>query len=164
VALAISDRIGIMAKDGTLRQVGSPHDVYTQPADAFVYGFLGVANFLPVALRDGRAYLKGDETPLPQTPPPEQSRGGRDRLVAACRPFEIDLLNEPGLPRGIVRRTVFLGATVTYFVRVGELELRVQQDAAEALRQGRLFAEGDRCGLAFAQLRWFDRGSLAEAA
>ena len=112
VALAISDRIGIMAKDGTLRQVGSPHEVYTQPADAFVYGFLGVANFLPVALRDGRAYLPGDETPLPRSAPPAPLReGAGDRLVAACRPFEIDLLDEPGLPRGVVRRTVFLGAT-----------------------------------------------------
>ena len=165
VALAISDRIGIMAKDGALRQIGSPHDVYTAPADAFVFGFLGVANFLPVTLRDGRVYLRGDGAPLPQAPPPERLRELQgDRLVAACRPFEIDLVDEPGLPRGVVRRKVFLGSTVTYFVSAGDLELRVQQDAAQALRQGRLFAEGDHCGLAFAQLRWYDRDGVGEGA
>jgi len=162
VALAISDRIGIMAKDGALRQIGSPHDVYTGPADAFVFSFLGVANFLPVTLRDGRAFLKGEDAPLTHLPPPGQWQGAGDRLVAACRPFEIDLVDDPGLPRGVVRRKVFLGSTVIYFVTVGELELRVQQDAAEALRQGRLYAEGDRCGLAFAQLRWFERDGVPE--
>ena len=39
-AMGMGDRIAVMSK-GTLRQVGTPHDVYHDPADTFVATFLG---------------------------------------------------------------------------------------------------------------------------
>ncbi|HEY3799922.1 MAG TPA: sulfate/molybdate ABC transporter ATP-binding protein [Caulobacteraceae bacterium] len=39
-ALDLADRVAIL-KDGTLRQVGRPQDLYDAPQDAFVYEFLG---------------------------------------------------------------------------------------------------------------------------
>ena len=54
IALAISDRIGIMEANGALRQIGDPHAIYENPDDEFVFNFLGVANFIPVR-RDGAA-------------------------------------------------------------------------------------------------------------
>jgi ABC-type Fe3+/spermidine/putrescine transport system ATPase subunit len=44
-ALAMSDRIVVMA-EGSIRQVGTPADVYLRPADAFVANFVGDANVL----------------------------------------------------------------------------------------------------------------------
>jgi len=44
-ALEISDRIAIMNK-GDLQQVGTPKEVYEQPANHFVANFMGEANFL----------------------------------------------------------------------------------------------------------------------
>ena len=45
-AFSLADRVAIMDA-GVCRQVGKPADVYNRPADVFVAGFLGKANFLP---------------------------------------------------------------------------------------------------------------------
>jgi len=42
-ALGMSDRIVVMAEGG-IRQVGTPADIYLQPADSFVANFVGDAN------------------------------------------------------------------------------------------------------------------------
>jgi ABC-type Fe3+/spermidine/putrescine transport system ATPase subunit len=52
-ALEMADRIGVM-RDGRMVQVGTPAEVYEQPADRFVAGFLGAANILPCIV-DGNA-------------------------------------------------------------------------------------------------------------
>jgi hypothetical protein len=49
---------------------------------------------------------------------------------------------------------------VTYFVTVGQIEIRAQQDAAAAFRDGQALEEGAACGLHFAALRWYDRSGL----
>ncbi len=50
-ALAISDKIGVM-NFGNLEQIGTPEEIYTQPASRFVAEFVTQANFLP-AVRQG---------------------------------------------------------------------------------------------------------------
>ena len=45
-ALEMADRIGVM-RDGRMAQVGTPAELYEQPADRFVAEFLGAANILP---------------------------------------------------------------------------------------------------------------------
>lgn len=42
-ALEVSDRVAVM-NEGRIEQVGTPDDVYHQPASAFVYNFLGNVN------------------------------------------------------------------------------------------------------------------------
>jgi iron(III) transport system ATP-binding protein len=165
VALAISDRIGIMGKDGSLRQIGEPHEIYTNPGDGFVFNFLGVANFIPVERRNGAVHIQGSALPLQvEIPSAAQDRIARGELVAACRPFEIDLVREGGATGGLVRRRVFLGPIVTYFITVGQIEIRVQQEAAEAFRDGRALEEGEACGLTFQTLRWYDKASVGKEA
>jgi len=44
-ALSIADRLAVM-RDGRLEQVGTPAGVYRDPANAFVAGFIGEANFI----------------------------------------------------------------------------------------------------------------------
>jgi iron(III) transport system ATP-binding protein len=53
-AMAVGDRVAVMRR-GRLEQVGSPVDVFHQPANRFVAGFMGEAGFLPVELADGLA-------------------------------------------------------------------------------------------------------------
>ena len=161
IALALADRIGIMGRDGALRQVGAPHEVYTAPSDGFVFNFLGVANFIPVEARDGRVCVRGSEQSLQvEIPSAAKERIARGRVVAACRPFEVDLIRGGGATQGLVRRRVFLGSTLTYFVQMASVELRVQQDAAEAFGAGRLLEEGEVCGVEFHALRWLDEAGL----
>jgi putative spermidine/putrescine transport system ATP-binding protein len=51
-AMAMCDRIAVM-NDGTLEQVGPPDEVYEQPANEFVAGFIGTTNLLSGSLTDG---------------------------------------------------------------------------------------------------------------
>jgi len=44
-ALSIADRLAVM-RDGAVEQVGTPEEVYRDPADSFVAGFIGEGNFL----------------------------------------------------------------------------------------------------------------------
>jgi len=58
-ALTMSDRIAVMRK-GELEQVGSPEEIYEQPASAFVARFIGSANLIPVTVEssaNGKAML-----------------------------------------------------------------------------------------------------------
>ena len=53
-AMTMGDRIAVMNL-GVLQQVGSPHDVYTDPVNVFVAGFIGspAMNLVPAPLLDG---------------------------------------------------------------------------------------------------------------
>lgn len=53
-ALAIADRVGVM-RYGKLEQLGTPQEVYTQPASRFVAEFVTGANFVP-AQRQGHLW------------------------------------------------------------------------------------------------------------
>jgi len=59
IGLAISDRVAIMDESGTIQQIGTPWEIFEQPANPFVFNFMGIANFLHVR-REGSAYLVGD--------------------------------------------------------------------------------------------------------
>jgi len=53
-ALTMSDRIAVMNK-GRIVQVGTPTDVYEEPVDKFVAGFIGEANFIEGELLEADA-------------------------------------------------------------------------------------------------------------
>ena len=53
-ALAISDIVGVM-RQGNLEQIGTPEEIYTNPASRFVAEFVTQANFLP-ATRKGNVW------------------------------------------------------------------------------------------------------------
>ncbi|MBR0646358.1 ABC transporter ATP-binding protein [Plastoroseomonas hellenica] len=47
-ALSMADRVALL-HEGRMRQIGTPAELYRNPADAFVAGFIGRNNFLPIA-------------------------------------------------------------------------------------------------------------------
>ncbi|HEY7033904.1 MAG TPA: hypothetical protein VH482_21380 [Thermomicrobiales bacterium] len=53
-ALAMADRIGVMAK-GRMQQIGTPEELLDKPATAFVAGFIGTPamNLLPATVTFG---------------------------------------------------------------------------------------------------------------
>ena len=57
-ALAIADRIVVM-NEGRIEQVGTPMEIYRQPAAAFVADFVGQMNFLPVDVEPGGSIRLG---------------------------------------------------------------------------------------------------------
>ena len=147
-AMALSDRIVVMDFGAKIQQDDTPVNVYLNPANKFVFGFIGLSNFLPVEVADGQVFLKGGETAgaIGRTLPPV-ALGPTPTL--AVRPSEIDMLPEGGV-LGVIKRRVLLGDTVDYRVQVGSLEVRVQQNVRKPL-----FDEAQPCGLLFKRLHWY---------
>lgn len=61
-AMEVSDRIVIFSK-GNLEQIGTPREVYEQPANEFVARFIGVMNILELDVHGGLARLNELEFP-----------------------------------------------------------------------------------------------------
>ena len=161
VALAIADRIGIMDNEGRLRQVGTPHEIYDEPVDSFVFRFMGITNFLPATQRDGAVRLDGSELPLED----RLCEGfnlvdKRGPVMAGFRPFEVDMQRSSRGIQAQVKRVALLGAMIDYRLELGGHEIRIQQDTALALRSGGIYREGDYCSLVFDKLRWFERKTV----
>ena len=118
-ALTMSHRLAVM-DNGHVAQVGSPADVYEQPATAYVADFLGVANLLPAAAeagRDGRRVVRVGEFTLVAC---GDGPAGPVKLV--IRPERVRIT--PGLPTGantvpgMVDRVVYVGSTTRIHVRL----------------------------------------------
>ncbi len=139
-AMALSDRILVMNL-GVVQQVGTPLEVYQRPSNRFVFGFIGLSNFLDVRL-DGAAAPAG----LPQ-PPAELKASGR--AVLASRPSEIDFTDDGGV-RAVVKRCAYLGEIIDYRLEVDGQEVRVQKGRRTAGPR-----EGDACGLIFTRPTWY---------
>ncbi len=154
VALAISDRVAVMDRNGSIRQVGAPDEIYENPSDSFVFRFMGVSNFIPVVINGGRAHIKESHFPLECPLPPFERE--KQEFVAACRPSDIELSGNMSTTRGIVKRMVFLGPIIDYRIELGGREIRVQQDTEAALGSGVILSEGAPCSLTFHNMKWFD--------
>ena len=57
-ALEVANRVVVMEK-GKIEQIGTPGDVYDNPATAFVHGFIGESIVLPVDVSGGSVRLDG---------------------------------------------------------------------------------------------------------
>ena len=147
-AMALSDRILVM-KNGVVQQVGSPLEVYTQPANRFVFSFLGLSNFTEISLTPTHMQMEGASAPFPAGCVPDAQIVNAGRGIIASRPNEIDFVDEGGVP-GIVERRTFLGEQLDYQVRVGEQSVRVQKG-----RYARGPQQGETCRLHFLKPLWF---------
>lgn len=63
-ALTMSDRIAVMS-GGRIQQIASPRDLYDQPANRFVAGFIGETNFLAAHCEGGQLVLPHAVVSLP---------------------------------------------------------------------------------------------------
>lgn len=156
-AMTLADRMVIMDKKGFIHQIGTPEEVWTAPTDKFVFEFLGVSNFIPVRLEQGKLRIRGEATVQEGDLPPALRSGnleGGERiseiedLMLAIRPMDIILKPkaEPGKFTGTVERVTYLGNQFDYIVALGEHKLRVQQESYSAFSQG-IPEEGSSCGL-----------------
>ncbi|HEU4564726.1 MAG TPA: sulfate ABC transporter ATP-binding protein [Gemmatimonadaceae bacterium] len=63
-ALEVADRVVVM-NEGRIEQVGTPQEVYDDPATPFVFGFLGDVNLFQGRVHRGRARIGAEEIALP---------------------------------------------------------------------------------------------------
>jgi len=68
-AMTMGDRIAVL-KDGVLQQVAPPRDIYENPANLYVAGFIGspTMNFIPITIHNTTAKASGFEIELPRAP------------------------------------------------------------------------------------------------
>jgi multiple sugar transport system ATP-binding protein len=79
-AMTMGDRIAVM-KDGILQQVAPPREIYDNPVNMYVAGFIGspTMNFIPVTVQGTTATATGFELELPTAP-------GIEKGVLGIRP------------------------------------------------------------------------------
>jgi iron(III) transport system ATP-binding protein len=116
-AMYIADRIAVM-REGALRQIGLPGDIYLQPADAFVAAFFGDVNRFR-----GTVSMAGVDTPLGKV----VTNGFADgtEVEVLLRPEAIELAAEAGDTAGVaavVESARFLGRTSLIDVKIGDDE------------------------------------------
>jgi len=127
-AMAMSDRIAVMNK-GRIQQVGTPYEIYKYPANTFVAGFIGLANFIKpdkVEIKDNVAYVEIFNSKLRlKVAAPVKEKG---EVVLIVRPMDIDLSKKP-VPlsvKGVIKRATFLGDIMDYLIDVEGITIRVQ--------------------------------------
>jgi iron(III) transport system ATP-binding protein len=115
-AMAVSDRIVVMNKGG-IAQEGAPRELYEQPRDVFVAGFMGEANRVRGTLRHLDERL-GELTlgPLTLTLPHRGLPAGD--VDVAIRPEAIAVMadrSDTGLT-GTVRKAAYIGGLMEYTI------------------------------------------------
>ena len=131
-ALTMSDRLAVLAA-GRVEQVGAPHQVYGEPATAYVASFLGSANLLEVQVRsvgDGLAHCALTGVDLRARCNGQASPGPGQVVV---RPERVHLSPVGSTPpdagtdancyRGLVSQLVFVGPATQASVEVDDVTL-----------------------------------------
>ncbi|MEI8288941.1 MAG: sulfate ABC transporter ATP-binding protein [Verrucomicrobiota bacterium] len=99
-ALEVSDRVAIL-RAGKIEQIGTPEQIYDQPASPFVYDFLGNVNLFSGRMKDGALVIGGTGFAAPD------NRGGEDSAaVAFVRPHDIRVTRQaagPALTAQVIR-------------------------------------------------------------
>jgi spermidine/putrescine transport system ATP-binding protein len=137
-ALTMSDRIAVM-NQGRVLQVGTPEEIYEQPADRFVADFIGETNFLEgfILKRDGTNVVvdvAGMPAVLAQSAREFDPGAG---VTVAVRPEKISIQKETrwrenNCCQGIIESVVYVGTDTNYVVRLdsgGTMRVREQNIA-----------------------------------
>ncbi|MER7557470.1 sn-glycerol-3-phosphate ABC transporter ATP-binding protein UgpC [Nocardioides sp. NPDC126508] len=84
-AMTLGDRVAVL-KRGVLQQLASPRELYDNPGNLFVAGFIGSPpmNFLPATVRGSKLELPFGEIELP--PAKAEKVAGKSLLIAGLRP------------------------------------------------------------------------------
>jgi iron(III) transport system ATP-binding protein len=130
-ALVLSHRIAVM-HGGRVVQLGPPMDIYKEPANLFVAGFVGTTNLLEG--RVGRNDLPGEpgivttavgDLRCPMSP----QIGQGQRVSLMFRPEAVTIHTsacnaKPNVLPGRVRGVVFTGNRIEYDIDVGQYHVR----------------------------------------
>ncbi|AZL86890.1 putative 2-aminoethylphosphonate ABC transporter ATP-binding protein [Aliivibrio salmonicida] len=91
-ALSMADRIVVM-NHGVIEQVGTPEEIYQQPATRFVADFVGCTNFIPAMVLNESMMRIGDTVlPLPSLSNLKPNNG--ERFELAVRPENLTFFSE----------------------------------------------------------------------
>jgi ABC-type Fe3+/spermidine/putrescine transport system ATPase subunit len=120
-ALVMSDRVAIM-RNGRIEQIGTPLELYDRPGNAYIAGFLGESNLVPVhveALRDDRVEFRVDGCAGVWTLPGGDGLPEPGPALLLARPEAVRPAaeGEPAL-EAVVEESVYLGELVATRLRL----------------------------------------------
>ncbi|MDA3846380.1 MAG: ABC transporter ATP-binding protein [Vallitaleaceae bacterium] len=119
-ALTLSDRIAVFDQ-GVCVQVGTPHEIYTKPVNAFVANFIGDTNLYKAKIENNKAILNHTTTL-------ELSSDSTGDYIS-IRPQDILITDElrvaPNQLNGTIEKVAINGQLVEYIIMVDTLELKV---------------------------------------
>jgi multiple sugar transport system ATP-binding protein len=141
-ALTLGDRLVLM-NQGEIRQIGTPYEVYHQPADLFVAGFIGSPgmNFMEVTLReqDKTLQLEAPTGTIHLHAAPQELAGYVGKpLIFGFRPEEAELQDStsgattPNQLMGTIDDVEPIGNQVLYYLTIGSRVYVVSKEAERA--------------------------------
>jgi len=103
-AMTLGDRVAVL-RHGHLQQVASPRELYEQPVNLFVAGFIGSPpmNFIPASVADGVATTPFGDAKLPTEL--ADMVGNRESVVIGARPEHFEdasLVDEEAQQQGLL--------------------------------------------------------------
>jgi ABC-type Fe3+/spermidine/putrescine transport system ATPase subunit len=132
-ALELGDRIAVL-NEGKLEQIGTPDQVYNQPATEYVATFLGAANLLLGVATNG--FVEIGTARLPAEKETKRFRDGQS-VKLVFRPEDVCISQDANLPEGcrrltngVIEEVNFVGAYQRLTVR---LDLTHRKGDTEAL-------------------------------
>ncbi len=139
-ALTMSDTIIVM-NDGVIQQIGRPIDIYNEPQNAFVAGFIGESNIIPGRMeQDYEAHFAG------RTFPCVDKRFAEEEVDVVIRPEDIDIVPpDADTLNGVVDSVVFKGVHYEMMIESDDFTWMVHSTdhAAEGTRVGLSFGPND---------------------
>lgn len=140
-AMVMSDRIGVM-RDGGLAQIGSPHEIYSNPVNRFVSEFMGEVNSIAVKRHEG-GELWCESLGATITPPSVLDESFSQGTLM-IRPENMHLVN-PGEARST---NVFSGELFNEYVLGSRIQFQIRCNSdtflVERLREAGMPKSGDQ--------------------
>ena len=125
-AMTLADRVAVM-NDGRIAQLGTPRQIYDEPADRFVAAFVGHANFVRgiVRAREGAALVVDALGGTRRTSAPAGSYPAGAHVEVMVRPEEVQVsaLEMANSLAATVLATSFLGSAALYQLAIGDEQL-----------------------------------------
>ena len=145
-AMTMSDR-GVVMSRGVIQQIGTPYEIYRNPANKMVADFIGLVNFVEGEVQGDRVYISGTGVSFPNT------SGITGSATIAVRPENITMSRTSGTIEGTLVHRFYLGDAVDYRVQCKHHVIRVIVKGAE-LKE---FTDGEKVYLDFDKIMVFDR-------
>ena len=145
-AMTMSDRVVVMSR-GVIQQIGTPYEIYRNPANKMVADFIGLVNFVEGEVQCDRVYISGTGVSFPNT------SGITGSATIAVRPENITMSRTSGTIEGTLVHRFYLGDAVDYRVQCKHHVIRVIVKGAE-LKE---FTDGEKVYLDFDKIMVFDR-------
>lgn len=149
-ALSMADRIALL-NSGALQQVGTPAELYEAPRTAFVAGFIGETNLLPVEIaerRDATVLVKVECMPHPIALRADQCLAPGQWGLLAVRPEGLTVSSTGDGLAGRVIESAYGGSHTQMLIDVQQTRLSVRVLSGAALPPGSacvVYFDAEKC-------------------